>query len=102
MYARVTPTSTAPGSIDEAVAWFEESVLPRAEAQPGFLGALDLFDRESGVGITVTLWETADARDRSEGMAAGIRSEAEAAFDAENVSIERFEVTTHRLPAPAG
>jgi hypothetical protein len=100
MYARVTRTKSAPAAIDEEVRWFEESVLPRAESAAGFLGALDLFDRDTGDGITITLWETAETRDASEGMAAGMRSEAES-LEAEILSVERYEVTTYRALVPA-
>jgi hypothetical protein len=96
MYARVTRTTSPPAAIDDEIRWFEESVLPRAESTAGFLGALDLVDRTTGDGLTVTLWETAEARDSSERMAAGMRSEAESR-DAEIVSVERYEVTNHRL-----
>src|SRR5574341_1495598 len=97
MYARVTRSKSAPETIDQGAAWFEETVLPRAESQPGFVGALDLFDRETGAGLTLTFWATEEARDASEGMASSLRSEGEADLDAEILGVERYEVTTRRL-----
>ena len=68
MHARVTRAKSAPEIVDQAIAWFKQTVLPRAESQPGFAGALDV-DRETGSWLTVTLWETVEARDASEEMA---------------------------------
>lgn len=97
MYARVTRSTSRPERIDEAIAWFEQSALPRARSTPGFAGALELFDRESGAALTVTLWQTKEARDESEGLAANIRSEGESEADFEILGVERYEVTTYGL-----
>lgn len=97
MHARVTRTLTTPEKVDEAVAWFETSALPQAKSIPGFAGALELYDRETGAGLTITLWDSAEAREASESAAAGIRSEGESALDFEVVGVERYEVTAYGL-----
>jgi heme-degrading monooxygenase HmoA len=97
MYARVTRTKSAPETVDEQTDWVDQNILARARSQPGFVGLLDLFDRETGDGLTVTLWETKEARDQSEGIAASMRGEAESAFRAEITGVERYEVTTNAL-----
>ena len=97
MYARVTRSAIRPEKIDESLAWFAERVLPRAQSAPGFAGALELYDRETGAGLTVTLWESKEARDESEGLAANIRSEGESDEGFEVLGVERFEATTHGL-----
>lgn len=97
MYARVTRSKNPPETIDQATSWFEDAILARAKAQPGFVGVLDMYDRETGNGLTVTLWETTEARDASESMAADMRGEAESSLDAEIVGVERYEVTTSTL-----
>lgn len=97
MYARVTRSKVQPERVDEALSWFEQSALPQAESTPGFAGALELFDRETGQALTVTLWETAEARTASEEMAASVRSEAESEAEFEVLGIERFEARTFGL-----
>lgn len=91
MHARVTRSRAPVERVDEAVAWFRESALPQATSIPGFRGALELVDRESGEALTVTLWESSDARDASETAAAGMRSDAEST-GFEMLGVERFEV----------
>lgn len=103
MHARVTRSRTTPEKIDEVIAWFERTALPRAESLRGFEGALELLDRETGAGLTVTFWESAEALAASEAAAAGIRSEGVSALDFEVVGVERYDVTTSTLwPEPNG
>lgn len=97
MFARVTRSKVSPEKIDESIAWFEQSALPRARSTPGFAGAIEFYDRETGTGLTVTLWETKEARDESERLAATIRSEGQSEEGFEILSVERYEVTNHGL-----
>lgn len=94
MYARVTRVTGPPEAADQAAAWFRESALPGLQSQPGFVGALDLFDRESHTGMTITIWESEDARAASESVAAGMREEGTSQLGAEIVGVERYEVAT--------
>ena len=48
---------------------YRDSVLPAARRQQGFKGALLLTDDDTGVGISISLWETEE--DREEGEANG-------------------------------
>ena len=97
MFARVTRTKVPPERIDESIAWFEQTALPRAQSTPGFAGALELYDRQAGAGLTVTLWATREARDESERLAATLRSEGESEAEFEILGVERYEVTTYGL-----
>ena len=58
MYARVTTMQPRPGLADEAAKILRESVIPAAQKQQGFRGALLLEDPSSGKGTSITLWET--------------------------------------------
>lgn len=91
MHARVTRSRAPVERVDEGIEWFRETALPQATSIPGFRGALELVDRESGEALTVTLWESADARDASETAAAGMRSDAEST-GSEVLGVERYEV----------
>ena len=58
MYARVTIVRVLPGKMDEAIGIFRDSVVPAAEKQKGHKGHYLLTERESGKGISISLWET--------------------------------------------
>ncbi len=60
MYARVVFTHVEAHKEDEAIQLYQESVVPAAQQQQGFKGLLQLVDRTSGKGISITLWETED------------------------------------------
>ncbi|QIN81839.1 hypothetical protein GBA63_03675 [Rubrobacter tropicus] len=42
---------------------YREEVVPAARKQGGFKGAILLTDPETGIGISITLWETAAERE---------------------------------------
>jgi heme-degrading monooxygenase HmoA len=69
MEARVVDLRILPTEAREVVRIFRDSVLPVARRQQGFKGALLLTDDETGVGISISLWETEE--DREEGEANG-------------------------------
>jgi len=58
MHARVTTVQIRPDKMDEAIGIYRDSVTPAAQQQKGFKGVLLLTDRNTGKGISVTLWET--------------------------------------------
>lgn len=58
--ARLLPVELQPGKIDEARSIYQESILPVANQQQGFQGALFLTDTATNRGISISLWETAD------------------------------------------
>lgn len=58
MYARATIAVFQPGQLAEATDLFRRAMLPHAQTQPGFRGALALGDAATDKGIIITLWET--------------------------------------------
>ena len=58
MNARVTLVQILPGKMDDAIGVYRDSVAPAAKQQQGCHGAFLLTDRETGKGISITLWET--------------------------------------------
>ncbi len=58
MNARVTLVQILPGKVDEAVDRYRDSVVPAARQQNGYKGVYLLTDRNTGKGISITLWET--------------------------------------------
>jgi len=63
MYARVFNSNLVPGKADEAVAVWRDKVAPVAKQSKGFKGAYLVGNRETGKGITITLWETMEDAD---------------------------------------
>ena len=58
MHAQVVRVQIQPGTVDEAIGIFKDSVLPAAREQKGFKNAFFLIDRETNKGIGFSLWET--------------------------------------------
>lgn len=64
MYARIVHTQTNPDMYEDVVNLFNDSVVPAAQEQPGFVNILLCADPYSGKGIAISLWETeADLED---------------------------------------
>jgi hypothetical protein len=57
MVARVTQVQVNPEDIDESVRLFDESVIPAAEQEEGFMGAL-LLVRPDGHALVIDLCDT--------------------------------------------
>jgi heme-degrading monooxygenase HmoA len=100
--ARVTRLQGSPDRIDEGIRHAQEAILPRARALDGWQGVLFLVDRESGDGVIITLWESAEARQASEDAANQLRQETAAAGGETILGIERYEVVGIDVRARAG
>ena len=59
MVARVTTVKVKPEDVDEAVRLFDKSVMPAAEQEEGFMGAL-LLTREDGRALVIDLCDTVE------------------------------------------
>ncbi len=89
MYARVT---SGKGDADRLAKVIREQALPAAEKMEGFKGLLTLVDRQSGEGLTITLWESEAARRKSEEEANKLRQQAAQASGTEITSVKNWEV----------
>jgi hypothetical protein len=58
MWAQVVQGGATPEQRDEMNRIVQEQLIPALKKEPGFAGALNLLDRESGNGMMLTLWET--------------------------------------------
>lgn len=58
MHARLLKMSTKPERIDEAAMLFEESVIPLCKNKTGYKGAFFMGDRQSGICLPITLWDS--------------------------------------------
>ena len=66
MHARVVNLRVRPLDTEEMVRIYRDSVMLAYRRQPGFGGAMLLTDPETGIGISVTMWETEADREAVE------------------------------------
>ena len=92
MFARLTRTTFDPNRLDDLEPLVREQVLPATQQMAGFQGMYAMVDRETGTGLTFSLWESEAAMRASEAAADQVRSDAAASADAEIVAVERYEV----------
>ena len=88
MFARV---STYRGDGDRLLQGFADVTEP-LEAIDGFSHAYFMVDRESGKGMSITIWESEDALRASAAQADQLRSKGAAAGGAEIESVEHYEI----------
>jgi len=58
MFARLTKAQIKLDRIDEFIKRYEESVVPATKGQKGFKGIYLLVNRQTGHGISFSLWES--------------------------------------------
>jgi hypothetical protein len=63
MYAQLIEGGTTPNHRADMDRLVTDEMVPALEAEPGFAGALNLVDRDSGDAMMIVLWET-DAQAR--------------------------------------
>jgi quinol monooxygenase YgiN len=66
MYARSTTVRGNPQSLDDAIAYLRDEVMPAAQEMDGCIGMSMMCDRDSGRCIATTAWETEEAMHNSE------------------------------------
>jgi hypothetical protein len=65
MYAQLIEGGTTPASRTDMDRIVTDEMVPALEAEPGFTGALNLVDRDSGDAMMIILWETETQARRS-------------------------------------
>jgi hypothetical protein len=65
MYAQLVKGGTTPDRRSEMDRIVTDELVPALHDEPGFAGALNLVDRETGNALMLILWETADQANRS-------------------------------------
>jgi quinol monooxygenase YgiN len=99
MFIRGTRTQTPPDQVGAAIDNFKQKVLPAVRATPGNVGAALLVDRQTGVGVGITYWDSARSLSASEQM--GITTRTNVARDvagAQVVNVERYEIVIAERP----
>ena len=102
MHARSHSFRVEPSSVQEAVAFVRDEVLPQVTALEGSTGLSMLADRESGRCIVTSAWQSREALRASEPRLAGLRDRAAAVFGTRPETAEWEVAVMHRrIEAPA-
>jgi quinol monooxygenase YgiN len=98
MYARSTTLEGDPRTMDEAIAYVRDELMPLVRAMDGCVGLSMLGDRDSGRCIVTTSWESAEARTASaEGVHAS-RARAAEILHAGDPEVRDWEIAlVHRV-----
>jgi len=99
-FIRTIMFSADPAQIDAGVAHMRSTVLPALKALDGFRALICGANRDSGMGIVTTVWETEADRDSTLTSQAGLREDALAKFGAANVVIEAYESVQVDIEVP--
>jgi hypothetical protein len=70
----------------------QEGAIPRENEMPGLRALYCLIDRETGRGVSLSIWDSREAMDASEERAGDQRAQAQATAAGNVVAIERMEV----------
>jgi heme-degrading monooxygenase HmoA len=101
MYARVSTIQGTTDQIDEGIDRIRDTTIPAVKAIDGFKGICSLVDRQTGKGLTITLWESEAALQASEEEANRLRSEAAGNLGATGEpTVERYEVAVYEVGSP--
>lgn len=90
--ARVSSLEGSPKKIDDSIKKVRSETLPKIRDVKGNVGAIGVADRKSGRVTVITLWESADAMEKSEQQANRLREEAAGFGDQKISGVERYEV----------
>lgn len=92
MWARVSRFAEPKDRVDDDIRNSREAARELVEQSQGSEGVYYLVDRETGLGMAVTLWESEQAMRDSERVAARIREAANAQVQGEILGVEHYEV----------
>ena len=101
MFARVSTYELEQGRASEALEAFEPAI-ENIRGLDGFVDGFFLVERDGLQAVTVTLWESLDAMERSHVTASRARSEAAHGAGATVTSTYEYEVGLHVGSAMAG
>ena len=94
-----TVTFTGATNIDEGVAFVRDQVLPILVSQKGYRGMITSADRANGVIGIITLWETVEDRDASDGALTQSRGDGSNIVGG-TVSVDNYEQVVLEVVSP--
>ena len=94
MFARVTTYELAEGRASESIDAFQPAIDHVRELE-GLVDAYFMVERDGRRAMTMTLWESLDAMERSRVAASTARTDAASVVEADVTSTYEFEVGIH-------
>ena len=88
------------GQFDRAVDYYRTAVLSAIEELDGFCSASLMINRESGVAVSSTSFDSAAAMDRNRDRARSLRTERLRDLGADQIDVGEFELAIARLRVP--
>ncbi len=92
MYARIVAAEGSPEKVEESIAIMKERNAPLVSGQPGFHRGYWCIDRNSGMVMSVTLWETQADEKTSRANIPGIMENMAHVLSGSEYRQETFEV----------
>ena len=104
MYARSTTVRGNPQSVDDAVAYMRDEVMPAIQQMDGCIGLSMMCDRDSGRCIATTAWESEEAMHNSESGVHDMRMRMTQMMGGDSPEVQEWEIAVlHRMHnAPEG
>jgi heme-degrading monooxygenase HmoA len=100
MHTRATYIRSPADQVEQLIANFNEKVLPATKGAKGYVGATLLYNREQGIAMGATIWESARAMAESEEIGTNSRIQAASETRASIVNVERGEVVAMERAGP--
>jgi heme-degrading monooxygenase HmoA len=101
MHIRATYVRSPADQVEQLTSNFNEKVIPAAKGAKGYVGATLVYNREQGIAMGATIWESARAMAESEEIGTSTRIQAASETRASIVNVERGEVVAmERAAAP--
>lgn len=98
--ARSTWVQGEPAKVDDAIAGYRDTVLPEADGFDGFCSASLLVNRETGLGVGTTTWDSREAMEASRMDADELRARVASEAGLAVVDVCEFELVEAHLRVP--
>jgi hypothetical protein len=92
MYVRSVSVRVPLDKIEQAIATYQQQVVPAASQQAGYVGTVLILNRESGEATAVTYWDGLESLNASEETTSRRRAEVTGSIGAAVMDVDRFEV----------
>jgi hypothetical protein len=99
-WARVTTVHGDPAHASEAIANFKDHIVPAIATQSGARTALFYINRQSGMALAGSVWDTEDDLQKSEATISSLRTEAVKKFAGRDARTEAFEIYFTEIATP--
>jgi heme-degrading monooxygenase HmoA len=98
--ARVTWANGDPTQIDDRMSTMRMAFLPRVEELPGFCSVSVLMNRNTGQGVTATVYESRDVMNRASDQGRALREEIARQMNMEMTEVAEMELVLAHLRVP--